>query len=601
MFQTQFSKPSETPPIRLKQLVDDLIKVTAVRPAIWEEHCLECSAPQCFESCSLYEARVDGRCKRFENGIETAPCTEPTAEGCTARVSFKPWGNLLTIVYPGFIGVEEYQKSALGAKLGDIVLHTVANSSLPSKLIWPATRAVEYARRRSLRKRQPNSDKQSDAFVLHAYSNHPEPFNLILEVHEKKVPVFRTSFKMDPGENLHVINRGEYSDHCDCADNTVKIFPENDIKADVVFYWCHFVKGQAVGTKNLPDQYVKCLAWDLDNTLWDGILIESDDPDSLRLREGVLETIKELDRRGILQSIASKNDLEPAMAQLQRLGLDEYFLYPQISWEPKSASINQIADMLNINVDSLAFIDDSVFEREQVASECPLVRIFDETQIDGLLDTEPFGVEVTSESGQRRETYRAELVRKEYKKEKSLDLSAFIRDCEITITLFKPETQSEIDRCFELIQRTNQLNISGKKYSRAEFEEILNSADRETLAFSCKDRFGEYGIVCFGQFQVTRDTLTFLEFAMSCRVAGKHIENALLNYIKKTNEVGRYLFPVIKTPKNELMRRTLSGFGLPSLKDDDNQVVYDFSGELKNEDDVLVASRIQAVRTKKSS
>lgn len=591
MFQTQFSKSVVEPVIRLKKRVDDIIKITAVRPVIWEEHCLECSAPQCFISCPLYEARVDGRCKRFKNGIETSPCTEPSAEGHTARVCFKPWGNLLTIVYPGFIGVEEYTQPVLGAKLADKALRTIANSGLPSKLIWPVTRTVEYARRRNLRTRQPNSDNQSDAFVLHAYSNHPEPFNLILEVHEENVPVFRTSFKMDPGENLHKLARKDYSEQCDLADNTVKIFPENDIKADIVFYWCHFVKEQAIRTNHYPDQHVKCLVWDLDNTLWDGILIESENPDSLRLKENVLQTIKELDRRGILQSIASKNDFDPAMAQLQRLGLDEYFLYPQISWEPKSVSINRIADMLNINVDSLAFIDDSVFEREQVATECPQVRVFDETQIEGLLDTEPFGAKVTPESGQRRETYRAELVRKEYKKEKSLDLSAFIRDCEITITVFKPETPSELDRCFELIQRTNQLNISGKKYSRAEFVRVLNSTDRQTIAFSCKDTFGEYGIVCFGQFEVTRATLTFLEFAMSCRVAGKHIENAFLNYIKESNEAEQYLFPVIKTAKNELMRRTLSGIGLPAVEDDDHHIVYDFSGEQKDADDVLVISR----------
>lgn len=601
MFQTQFSKSANRPSIRLDQKVDELIDISAIRPVIWEEHCLECSAPQCFQSCSLFEARVDGRCKRFENGIETAPCTEPTAEGCTARVSFKPWGNLLTIVYPGFIEVKEYPKPALGAKLGDIVLHTVANSGLPSKLIWPATRTVEYARRRSLRKRQPNSDKQSDAFVLHAYSNHPEPFNLILEVHEKKVPVFRTSFKMDPGENLHVINRGEYSDHCDSADNTVKIFPENDIKADVVFYWCHFVKGQLVATANVPDQQVKCLVWDLDNTLWDGILIESENPESLQPREYVIQTIKELDRRGIIQSIASKNDLEPAMAQLKNMGVDGYFLYPQIHWEPKSESIKQISKMLNINIDTFAFIDDSDFEREQVVSQLPLVRVYDEQRVAELLEMKPFCVDVSSQSAQRRKTYSEEILRKEYRDNKQLDLSEFIRECEIEITIFKPESSEKIDRCFELIQRTNQLNISGKKYSRSEFEEILNDADRMTVAFSCKDKFGEYGIVCFAQYRIMQNALSFIEFAMSCRVAGKHIESAFLSYIKETNAAKEYLFPVIKTAKNELMRRTLLDIGLPTNEDDDHQVVFDFSGELKNEDDVLVASRIQAVCSKKSS
>lgn len=588
MFQIQYSKPGEKPECGVTRQVAEVFEVTGVRPVMWEEHCLECSAPQCFASCQLYEARVDGRCKRFKNGIETFQCKDATAEGRMARVRFKPWGNLLTIVYPGFTPVDEYATTALGFRLSERMLRMTARSGLPSGAIWPVTRTVEYLRRRVLRSRKPAVEDQSDAFILHAFSRQPEPFNLILEVYRDNVSVFRTSFKMEPGENLHVMDRGGYSDACDCKDNTVKIYPENDIEADVVFYWCHFVQGRVVNTKKEPDKHVKCLVWDLDNTLWDGILIESDDPDTLRLKEKVLQTIEELDRRGILQSIASKNDDEPAMAQLRRLGVDEYFLYPQINWGPKSDSLHRIAGMLNINIDSFAFIDDSVFEREQVASQFPQIRVIDEAQLGDLLGMDPFCVEVTSESGQRRETYRSEMVRKEYREEKSLDLSTFIRECEITITVFEPKSTSEIDRCFELIQRTNQLNISGKKYSRPEFEQMLDASDRHSVAFSCKDKFGEYGIVCFAQYRVMQNALSFVEFAMSCRVAGKHIENAFLSYIKETNAAKEYLFPVIKTAKNGLMRRTLSKIGLPAKEGGKYRVVFDFSGKLKNGGDVVV-------------
>lgn len=142
-----------------------------------------------------------------------------------------------------------------------------------------------------------------------------------------------------------------------------------------------------------------------------------------------------------------------------------------------------------------------------------------------------------------------------------------------------------------MVQRTNQLNISGNKYSRTEFEAILKLDDRETVAFSCKDRFGEYGIVCFSQFSIMQNKLTFLEFAMSCRVAGKHIENAFLEYIKKTNNADSYLFPTNKTPKNGLMRRTLSGIGLQVVEENDTQIVFDFSDKINNADDVFVALR----------
>jgi len=81
---------------------------------------------------------------------------------------------------------------------------------------------------------------------------------------------------------------------------------------------------------------IKCVVWDLDHTLWDGILLENED---VRLHENVAEIIKTLDNRGILQSIASKNDAQTAMKKLEQLGLAEYFLYPQINWNAKSSSV----------------------------------------------------------------------------------------------------------------------------------------------------------------------------------------------------------------------------------------------------------------------
>ena len=91
---------------------------------------------------------------------------------------------------------------------------------------------------------------------------------------------------------------------------------------------------QEVETPVIPEPKwpkVKCVVWDLDNTVWDGVLIE-DGPDRLTLKPGISDVIKELDRRGILQSVASKNDYDHARPVLDRFGLAEFFLYPQISW-----------------------------------------------------------------------------------------------------------------------------------------------------------------------------------------------------------------------------------------------------------------------------
>ncbi|MHC4213508.1 MAG: HAD-IIIC family phosphatase [Planctomycetota bacterium] len=86
-------------------------------------------------------------------------------------------------------------------------------------------------------------------------------------------------------------------------------------------------------------QEIKCIVWDLDDTLWDGILLEKDD---VALKPGIREVIQTLDGRGVLHSIASRNNHDDAIGKLKEFGLDKYFLYPQINWSVKSASIAKI-------------------------------------------------------------------------------------------------------------------------------------------------------------------------------------------------------------------------------------------------------------------
>src|SRR6476660_9275799 len=92
---------------------------------------------------------------------------------------------------------------------------------------------------------------------------------------------------------------------------------------------------------------IKVVVWDLDNTVWDGVLLEDE---SVALFPGIEALIKELDRRGILQSIASKNDHNTALAKLTELGIAEYFIYPQINWNAKSLAVGAIATDINVGI-----------------------------------------------------------------------------------------------------------------------------------------------------------------------------------------------------------------------------------------------------------
>src|SRR6201996_2385218 len=156
------------------------------------------------------------------------------------------------------------------------------------------------------------------------------------------------------------------------------------------------------------DAIVKCVVWDLDNTLWDGIMLEA----PVILKPGALDIITGLDGRGILQSIASKNDHDVAMKTLESFGISEYFLQPQINWNAKSASIKSIADALNISLEHVAFIDDQPFERDEVNHTYSQVRCIDAAEIPLLLErpemTPGF---ITNESSLRRKLYLSDFAR----------------------------------------------------------------------------------------------------------------------------------------------------------------------------------------------
>lgn len=574
---------------RYDKSVSSEYEITAVRPTMWEEHCLECSAPVCFGNCVHYIPRSDGRCMRFENGIYVYP----NDKGCCgqgARVKFRKWANMMTIIFPAMLDIKVYNEmiqknQKVGNKLGK-----VASSKLPVKVKWETIRTKEFLRRRSLRGLE-GLDNTPDAFVFHGYSFEEQSFRLIVEVYDSHTSVFKTSLNLEPGENLYIIDNEKLSEACSTNDFLVKVYPENDIEAELDILWCDFVKGKRIASDKPADK-VKCVVWDLDNTIWNGTLIETDHPEELQLNHGVLDIIKALDERGIIQSIASKNDYDSAWPIVEKLGIAEYFIYPQIHWNAKSGSMEQIAKSLNIGIDALALIDDAPFERNQVQSALPQVRVYDVAEIESLLQKPEYDVLITDESKKRRAMYKAEEKRNELMQSADNgDTIEFLKKCNLKIEIFEPETEEERLRCYELLVRTNQLNLSGKKYTPEEYEDVLKRANHTNFAFSCKDDFGSYGIVGFGQYKVENRTLIFTEFAMSCRVAGKYVESALFSSLLEKEKCVKGSFTVNKTKKNILLRNTLKEIGFQIISESDGMISYYFTSELLNKELVSVNRR----------
>ena len=586
MYQYYYSDIKNENPI-IKQSVNDVFCVKKIRATMWEEHCLECAAPLCYKTCLNYVARQDGRCKLFKDSISQSR-NEKGVLGKSARVSFRKWGNLLSIVYPKMLTADEYKDLDNFADKTSQSLYKTVRGHLPVSLKWKKIRVKEYLRRKQLKK---GIDEKSDAFILHCYNHGDKPFTLFLEIFDNNHnSLFKYGFKIKEGENLFVLSSEKYNESCDKSGNLIKIYPENNYEADVTFLWCDFVQGTPV-VASKPADKVKCVVWDLDNTLWDGILIEHDGDKPLVLKNGVLSLIKALDERGIIQSVASKNDFEPAFEMLKKIGIDEYFIYPQINWGAKSDSLVTIAKNLNINLDTFAFIDDSEFERRQVESVLPSVRTYKDTDITALINEKPFDVIVTDDSKNRRKMYKAEEKRNAVRVNSNSNVEDFIKQCKLEIKLFEPSTEEEKLRCYELVLRTNQLNMSGVKYSEKEFSDVLAKENVRTYAFSCKDIFGEYGIVGFLQYSIEDKQIVFKEFAMSCRVAGKYIESALFSYLLCQEDAEKGVFEVNITAKNTLLRSTLENIGFVTANNTNKSIEYNFTGQLKNNDLVKICFR----------
>lgn len=298
---------------------------------------------------------------------------------------------------------------------------------------------------------------------------------------------------------------------------------------------------------------IKCVVWDLDNTLWDGVLLESMTLPTLRPH--VRAVIEALDQRGILQSLASKNEPEPALAALAAHGLDQYFLYPQISWNAKSQSIDEIAKKLNIGIDTFAFIDDQAFERDEVLSIHPCVRTYSEVELERLPGLEDFTpLHLTEDSKKRRQMYQKEELRSKAQDAFKGPQDAFLRTLDLKLRL-KPACEEDLYRAEELTVRTNQLNTTGVTYSAEQLRELLASEHHQVIVAELDDKYGAYGAI--GLLLISEQPALWCVdlFLMSCRVMSRGVGGVILTALRKTchNRQIRLAAQFKETDRNRLM------------------------------------------------
>ncbi|MEM8721267.1 MAG: HAD-IIIC family phosphatase [Cyanobacteria bacterium P01_G01_bin.39] len=289
-------------------------------------------------------------------------------------------------------------------------------------------------------------------------------------------------------------------------------------------------KSEKQSNKQDYQKTIKCVVWDLDNTLWDGVLLEDD---QVSLRNNVIDIIKTLDDRGILQSIASKNEQAKATVKLEELGLYQFFLYPQINWNSKADSIKKIAQSINISTDTIAFIDDQLFELEEVKFSQPEVLCLDAASLNQLLDLPEMNPRfITEDSKIRRLMYLSDIERNQAESEFVGPQAEFLATLNMHFTISSAQ-EEDLQRAEELTVRTNQLNTTGYTYSYEELNQFRQSDRHKLLIASLSDKYGTYGKIGLALVECQDSLWTIKLLLMSCRVISRGVGTVMLNYIIK--------------------------------------------------------------------
>lgn len=303
-------------------------------------------------------------------------------------------------------------------------------------------------------------------------------------------------------------------------------------------------------------QPIKCLVWDLDQTLWNGVLLEDGE---VTVDDRIREVVVELDRRGILQSVASRNDHDHAWERLEKLGLAEYFVLPQVGWGRKSDSVRAIADGLAFAHGSIAFIDDQAAERAEVNHYLPEVRCYPAEAAATMVDLSEFNPPtVTEDSARRRAMYQAGQRREAERTTFTGTDDDFLRTLDLRLGV-KRATETDIARVEELTLRTSQMNATGVHYSEATLRGLLADPKHEVLVATLEDRFGPHGAVGIMLVAKYAPAWQLKLVATSCRVVSFGVGSVLLRWLTdQAASVGVHLLADFRrTDRNRMMEVAL--------------------------------------------
>ena len=351
-------------------------------------------------------------------------------------------------------------------------------------------------------------------------------------------------------------------------------------------------KEYAAFIRPLTSKTKKCLVLDLDNTLWGGIIGE-DGLEGIKLGGDYpgnafaefQQALLNLYHRGVILAVASKNNKADALEVFQKhpemILRQEHFASMHINWQDKVQSIRTIAAELNIGTDSMVFMDDSDFECELVRQELPEVLTLklpgEPAKLRGKLESlDCFDLlAYTAEDRARGRQYRQHAQRSKARAE-SASLEDFYRSLQIKL-LIGPPQPGQLNRIVQMTQKTNQFNLTTRRYQPTDIKAMLDSPDTFVYALRYADRFGDAGLVGLAIVRTRAKDWLIDSLLLSCRVIGRTVEQALLVYLARQARlagaeqlIGQY----IPTAKNALVENFYPSLGFEQIAAHDGPIQF---------------------------
>src|SRR3989344_3134684 len=281
---------------------------------------------------------------------------------------------------------------------------------------------------------------------------------------------------------------------------------------------------------------IKLVIWDADNTLWNGTVYYKD-RDSIKLKPGTQVALKEITKRGIINTICSKNYYEDVEKTLDKFEIKKFFDSPEINWGLKSENIQKLIKKFNVKPEEVCFVDDDPFQRAEVMSQIPNLKTIELGDPLDILNLTEFRLDnETEEDKERVKMLKEQRNREEAEKNNKGDYKEFLKSCNIKM-LIRPVKNEDWERVVQLFNRTNDLTTTGNRYELKKLKESYENKQIEVYVTDLTDKFGDYGLIAECIVDTRTENWEIKDLTVSCRTMGRGIGSALLiailNYAKE--------------------------------------------------------------------